>query len=70
MQINEKIAEKILTIIKVLCNKRPNGQVPAVSNSSEINDEKQKNGIDIDELLHDCLNAGGEVPSSTRMCIF
>ncbi len=32
--------------------------------------EDSSNEIDTDELLHDCLNAGGEIPSSTKMCIF
>ena len=32
--------------------------------------QDSSNEIDTDELLHDCLNAGGEIPSSTKMCIF
>lgn len=43
--------------------------MPAGNNKQQIN-EDSSNEIDTDELLHDCLNAGGEIPSSTKMCIF
>ena len=43
--------------------------MPAAINKELIN-EDSSNEIDTDELLHDCLNAGGEIPSSTKMCIF
>ncbi len=43
--------------------------MPAGNNKQQIN-EDSSNEIDTEELIHDCLNAGGEIPSSTKMCIF
>ena len=71
LSTNVACVKKLLEALKVIEQRNQEvGVTNRQDNGNNVLDDDTQLGVDTSELIAELLNPAGEIPSSTRMCIF